>query len=232
MNTIVLDHSVSRSGKLLLLCTDVQYGLSFQQSLCAGLIIFSNDWRIANTNVTELAFMPLEQNQDHVINYFHTFMRRSCNLLGYDAMSIGLFRGFHFVHLHVLCILRLHVPGELKLHEQYSENLQIHVGIWTIPLLNTGPLYLHVLNNVCTVRFLHVNCLLSKPTINAPIVHITLHYVLLRVSAHVSAIFRESRLTLRFSAHHLAVNTCPDVLVKYVLLTGAIFFIISDLREI
>jgi len=43
MNTIVLGHSASRSGKLQLRCTDVQYGLSFQQSLCAGLIMFSND---------------------------------------------------------------------------------------------------------------------------------------------------------------------------------------------
>jgi len=159
MNAIVLDPSASRSGKLLLLCTDVQYGLSFQQALCAGQIIFSNDWRIANTNVTELAFMPLEQNQDHVINYFHAFTRRSCSLLGYDAVSIELSGGSHFVHLHVLCTLRLHVPEELKLHEQYSENLQIHDGIWTIPLLNTGPLYLHVLSNVCTVRFLLINLL-------------------------------------------------------------------------
>jgi len=36
--------------------------------------------------------MPLEQNQNHVINYFYTFTRRNCNLLAYDAMSIGIFR--------------------------------------------------------------------------------------------------------------------------------------------
>jgi len=73
---------------------------------------------------------------------------------------------------------------------------------------------------------------LSKPTINAPIVHITLHYVLLLVSAHVSATFRESRFIHRFSTHHLAVNTCPNVLVNCVLVIGALFIIISDLREI
>jgi len=111
------------------------------------------------------------------------------------------FGGAHFVSLHVLCILRLHIPEDLKLREHYCENLQVHVDVWAIPLLNTGPLYLHVLSNVSTVRFVRINCLVSKPTINAPILHITLHYVLTRVSAHVSAIFRESRLTLRFSAY-------------------------------
>jgi hypothetical protein len=82
MNIIVLDQFCIAQRKLLLRYTDVQYGLSFQQSLCAGLIIFSNDRRPANADVTELAFMPLEQNQNHAINYFHTFTRRSCKSSG------------------------------------------------------------------------------------------------------------------------------------------------------
>jgi len=35
----------------------------------------------------------------------------------------------------------------------------------------------------------------SKPTFNAPTVHTTLHYVILRISVHIGAIFRESHVS-------------------------------------
>jgi len=64
----------------------------------------------------------------------------------------------------------------------------------------------------------------STPTLNAPIVHVTLHYILLSVSAHVGARRRTSAhvrarrhrhqgacyLTVRFSAQ-LAINTCDNI---------------------
>lgn len=47
-----------------------------------AMIIFWNDRRIANANVTELPFMPLEPNQKHVINHIYTLARRRYNSSG------------------------------------------------------------------------------------------------------------------------------------------------------
>jgi hypothetical protein len=63
---------------------------------------------------------------------------------------------------------------------------------------------------------------MSKSTLNTPIVHITLHCIL-GISVYVSAICRGSYLTVQFLVHQLAVNTCQNVLVKYDLLTDAMF---------
>jgi len=55
-------------------------------------------------------------------------------------------------------------------------------------------------------------------------VHITLHYIPLSVSAHVGAIFQGvSYLTVRFSAQQFAVNACPNVLAKRGLVIYALF---------
>jgi len=65
----------------------------------------------------------------------------------------------------------------------------------------------------------------SKPTFNVRTVHITLHYILLSVSAHVGARRRTSAhvgarrhshqtafyLTVRFSAPQLSINTCAEI---------------------
>ena len=60
-------------------------------------------------------------------------------------------------------------------------------------------------------------------------VHTTLHYIPLSVSAHFGSILQGvSYLTVRFSAQQLAVNTCPTVLVKRGLVIYALF---SRLRE-
>jgi hypothetical protein len=55
----------------------------------------------------------------------------------------------------------------------------------------------------------------STPTLNAPIVHIMLYYILLSVSAHVGA--RRHRhqgifyLNFRFSGQQLAINTYAEI---------------------
>jgi hypothetical protein len=55
----------------------------------------------------------------------------------------------------------------------------------------------------------------SKPTINYPIVHIALHYILLSVSAHVETRRHRQQgvfyLTVRFSAKQLLINTCAEI---------------------
>jgi len=83
--------------------------------------------------------------------------------------------------------------------------------------------YIDYLNIVYTMHYIHINSL----CLNQHLMHLLyiLCYILLYAFRHTSApsagdlIFNSSIL-----AHQLAVNTCQNALVKYGLLTDAVFF--------
>jgi hypothetical protein len=66
---------------------------------------------------------------------------------------------------------------------------------------------------LCIPCIKFVSTVFVFPTFNAPVVHNMLHYPT-RFGAGRNYLQGVSRLTVRFSAQQLAVNTCPNVLVK------------------
>jgi len=66
-----------------------------------------------------------------------------------------------------------------------------------------------------------------SPNFNVPVFRIMSHYIHLRVSAHVGAVYGVLYLTVRFSAQQLAVSICPIIFVKC-----GNAFLISNFRRV
>jgi len=92
----------------------------------------------------------------------------------------------HFVHLHVLCILRSHVPEDFKFHEQHCENLQIHVG-FELSRFSTLDLftYTFLVKSVPCVSFILIVSCLNQQLMHLfyTSLYITFSYAFRRTSA-------------------------------------------------
>jgi len=118
--------------------------------------------------------------------------------------------------------------GDLKLLSLSDKSQELCLGV-SLLLLTC---YIDYLNIVYTMHYVHINSL----CLNQHFMHLlyTLRYVLFYAFQHTSAISAPQNLqgilylTVQFLVHQLTVNTCQNALVKYGLLTDALFFKISQ----